>query len=190
MEKALKRRERDTSCHRGTSACADHLTSMRQLFTQLVMSAAFLVVGCASSIAQQRWVEYTDARGTRVEYPQDLFSVRKGAEGGGPVLMSRDGRARLHMFSMDNPKALAPNEFMRSHFPASRSTLTYDRVARNFFALSTRRDGMIVYLRCNFSSARGGTLHCVDIRYPASEKRAWDEIVTRISRSVRPLPSG
>jgi hypothetical protein len=190
MEKALKRRERDPSCHRGTSACADHLTSMRQLFTQLVMSAAFLVVGCASSIAQQRWVEYTDARGTRVEYPQDLFSVRKGAEGGGPVLMSRDGRARLHMFSMDNPKALAPREFMRSNFPASRSTLTYDRVARNFFALSTRREGMIVYLRCNFSSARGGTLHCVDIRYPASEKRAWDEIVTRISRSVRPLPSG
>jgi hypothetical protein len=91
------------------------------------------------------------------------------------------------MFAMKNPKALAPREFMRSYFQAPRSSLSYDRVARNFFALSTRREGMIVYLRCNFSSARAAWLHCVDIRYPQSEKRAWDRIVTRISRSVRPL---
>jgi hypothetical protein len=47
-----------------------------------------------------------------------------------------------------------------------------------------------VYLRCNFSSTRGGTLHCADIRYPINEKRDWDGVVTRISRSVRSLPSG
>jgi hypothetical protein len=70
-----------------------------------------------------------------------------------------------------------------------RSILTYDRVARNFFALSSRLDGMIVYMRCNFSHAREGSLHCVDIRYPQNEKVAWDNIVTRISRSVRPLPA-
>jgi hypothetical protein len=125
----------------------------------------------------------------RVEYPQHIFSERAGLEGGGPVYRSRDGRARLHMLSMENPKGLSPREFMRSHFPAPRSTLTYDRVARNFFALSTRREGMIVYLRCNFSSARGETLHCVDIRYPVNEKRDWDGVVTRISRSLRPLPT-
>jgi hypothetical protein len=168
---------------------AGSLTRMRQLFARIGMSAAFVSVACVSVSAQERWIEYTDARGTRVEYPRDLFSVRKQPEGGGEVLSTRDGRARLHMFSMANPRALAPSAFIRSHFPAPRSTLKYDRVARNFFALSTRRQGMIVYLRCNFSSARGGTLHCVDIRYPASEKRAWDGIVTRISRSIRPLPS-
>ncbi len=48
---------------------------------------------------------------------------------------------------------------------------------------------MIVYMRCNFSRAREGSLHCVDIRYPQNEKVAWDNIVTRISRSVRPLPA-
>ena len=138
--------------------------------------------------AQQRWAEYTDARGTRIEYPLDMFPIREKADAG-QVLTTQDGRARIHMLSMDNPKALKPREFMRSHFPASRSSLAYDRVARNFFALSTRREGMIVYLRCNFSRARAGTLHCVDIRYPESEKSAWDGIVTRISRSVRPLPA-
>ena len=161
---------------------------MHQLFERIGLSATFVAVACASAFAQERWAEYADSRGTRVEYPQDLFSVRKESIDGGQVLSTRDGRARLHMYSMDNPKALAPRAFMRTHFRAPRSTLTYDRVARNFFAVSARRDGMIVYLRCNFSSARGGTLHCVDIRYPASEKRAWDRVVTRISRSVRPLP--
>jgi hypothetical protein len=143
----------------------------------------------SSAGAQERWATYTDARGTRIAYPQDLFSERVDAEGGGQAFATRDGRARLHMFSMDNPKRLSPPEFMRNYFPGPRSNLTYDRVARNFFAVSTRREGMIVYLRCNFSSARGGTLHCADIRYPIHEKRDWDGIVTRISRSVRPLPS-
>jgi hypothetical protein len=89
---------------------------------------------------------------------------------------------------MKNPNAMSPSAFMRRNFPAPRSSLNYDRVAHNFFAISTRKAGLIVYLRCNFSAARGGTLHCVDIRYPASEKREWEGVVTRISRSLRPLP--
>jgi hypothetical protein len=136
--------------------------------------------------AQQRWAEYTDARGTRIEYSQDIFSVREKSDVG-QVLTTQDGRARIHMFWMDNPKALKPREFMRAHFRAPRSSLTYERVAGNFFALSTRREGMIVYLRCNFSQIRAATLHCVDIRYPQNEKIAWDDVVTRVSRSVRPL---
>lgn len=150
---------------------------------------ACAAVGSTPAWAQHRWTEYRDDRGTRVEYPHSLFSVQKQEEVPGQVFTTADGRARLHVYSTENPKALAPRAFMRSHFPAPRSTLTYDRVARNFFAVSMRREGMIVYLRCNFSSTQGGTLHCVDIRYPAGEKRAWDDVVTRISRSVRPLPS-
>jgi hypothetical protein len=160
---------------------------VRDLLALLFLAAA----GLAGTplAAQERWAEYTDVWGTRVSYPQDLFSVNKGAEGGGQVFVTRDGRARLHIYAMENPKALPPRQFMRSYFPGPRSTLTYDRVARNFFAVSTRREGMIVYLRCNFSSAGGAALHCVDIRYPTNEKRAWDGIVTRISRSLRPLPA-
>jgi hypothetical protein len=138
-------------------------------------------------MAQQRWLEYRDARGTQIEYPADIFSIRIQAEKG-EAFTRRDGRARIHMYSMPNSKGLSPREFMRTQFPAPRAILTYDRVARNFFALSTRRAGLIIYMRCNFSQARGGTLHCVEIRYPESEKAAWDSIVTRISRSVRPLP--
>lgn len=46
---------------------------------------------------------------------------------------------------------------------------------------------MIFYSCCNFSSEMGGAVHCFDLVYPQHEQRAWDAIVTRISRSLRPL---
>jgi hypothetical protein len=150
----------------------------------LVITTLLGLPGPAS--AQYHWDRFTDSRGTSIEYPNDIFSSPERAQIG-KAYVSRDGRARIHMYSMPNPKGLTPAEFMRSQFPGPRSMLTYDRVARNFFAISTRRQGMIIYMRCNFSPYQGGTLHCVDIRYPQNEKTAWDDVVTRISRSVRPL---
>jgi hypothetical protein len=45
----------------------------------------------------------------------------------------------------------------------------------------------VFYSRCNFSTDAGGAIHCLDLVYPQVEKRAWDGVVTRISRSLRPL---
>ena len=124
----------------------------------------------------------------RVQYPADVFSVARNRGDSGRVLTTADGRARIHMYSLPNANALSPAAMMRSQFPGRRSALSYDRVTRNFFAVSKQENGLIYYLRCNFSGNAGGTMHCVDIRYPAREKRAWDGIVTRISRSLRPPP--
>lgn len=157
---------------------------MRHFSMLLVLTSLLGFAGPA--LSQYHWSRFTDSRGTSIEYPADIFATPERAEIG-KAYVSRGGRARIHMYSMPNPKALTPAEFMRTRFPGPRSMLTYDRVARNFFAISTRRQGMIVYMRCNFSRYQGGTLHCVDIRYPQIEKEAWDDVVTRISRSVRPL---
>jgi hypothetical protein len=46
---------------------------------------------------------------------------------------------------------------------------------------------VILYSRCNFSGRGRRAIHCFDIRYPQEEKRSWDSIITRISRSLRPL---
>ena len=43
----------------------------------------------------------------------------------------------------------------------------------------------IWYDRCNFS---GQFVHCVLINYPASEKRHWDSVVTRISHRLMRQP--
>ncbi len=68
-----------------------------------------------------------------------------------------------------------------------RSALDYERVTRSFFAISSTRQGLIFYSRCNFSTDAGGAIHCLDLVYPQAEKLAWDGVVTRISRSLRPL---
>ena len=73
---------------------------------------------------------------------------------------------------------------LRRTVPQSRSRLTYTRVASKFFAISAPHEGRILYRRCNFDAR---TIHCIDLTYPLEEKRAWDETVTRIGRSLRPL---
>jgi hypothetical protein len=163
----------------------------RRVLGFIIVSAVLAAGAAQAEISAANWAVYRDTQGTSVAYPRDVFSVEQepSEQEPGRVFSTEDGRARFHVYSLPNPNALSPGAFMRANFPAQRSTLTYDRVSRNFFALSTRRDGMIVYLRCNFSSGRAGTLHCVDIRYPLNEKRDWDGIVTRISRSLRPLAS-
>jgi hypothetical protein len=70
-----------------------------------------------------------------------------------------------------------------------RSALDHVRIARSFFAISSERDGVILYSRCNFSGGARGVIHCFDLKYPQEEKRSWDAVVTRISLSLRPLES-
>ena len=68
--------------------------------------------------------------------------------------------------------------------------MDYVRVTRSFVAGAAVHEGTIYYSRCNFSRKSGGTIHCFDLKYPASEKRAWDKIVTRMSLSLGPLERG
>jgi hypothetical protein len=131
------------------------------------------------------WRIFTNHEGTRVEYPAGLFAVDvTGSDTQGRVFKTRDGRATLGIFAFRNERKESPARYLRRAFPDDRGGLEYDRVAKNFFAVSGVKDGVILYRRCNFSE--DGLVHCADIRYPASEKRAWDAAVTRISLSLRP----
>ena len=130
------------------------------------------------------WTTFANARGTTVQYPRDLFPTEAGqGNPSGQVFSTVDGRARLHIFALRNDRNESPARFLRRAFTENRQRLTYDRVAGDFFAVSAPDKGRILYRRCNFS---GGIIHCVDIQYPLSEKRAWDNVVTRISLSLRP----
>ena len=102
----------------------------------------------------------------------------------GQTFISDDGRATLAIYSGPNENGETPAQVLRRTLARQRSRLTYDRVAPNFFAISARHNNQILYRRCNF---RGHRVHCIDLTYPLSEKRAWDYTVTRISRTLRPL---
>jgi hypothetical protein len=132
------------------------------------------------------WRTFSDPSfGTRVEFPAGLFSAAAGRpqQGEGQRFRTGDGRAELSIYSMPR-QGHTPTSFLRSNLQVSRESLHYRRVARNFFAVSADHQGSTYYSRCNFSQA---AIHCIYVVYPRAEKRAWDGIVTRISRTLRPL---
>ena len=105
----------------------------------------------------------------------------------GQRFKSADGRADLSIYSLPNEAGETPATYLRHNLRMDRSALQYTRIARSFFAISSEREGVILYSRCNFSKRGRGAIHCFDLVYPQEEKRSWDAVVTRISLSLRPL---
>jgi hypothetical protein len=139
----------------------------------------------AKSVA---WRAFADEQyGTRVKYPT-RFSVVEGRPqlGPGKRLVTADRRAEIEIYSVPNRASYTPSGYLAAKMKINPATVHYRRVAGRFFALSAARGGKIYYTRCNFSHVNGGMIHCVYLGYPESEKRAWDDIVTHVSFSLRP----
>ena len=126
--------------------------------------------------------------GTRIQYPASIFTPAGQPEMGiGQRFERADGRAVLSIYARPNEAGDNPITYLRHNLRVSRSALDYVRITRSFFAISSERDGVILYSRCNFSGRARGAIHCIDLKYPQEEKRSWDAVVTRISLSLRPL---
>jgi hypothetical protein len=136
-----------------------------------------------------RWTVFVEpSLGTRMDLPSAVFTTTDGAayRGVGRQFKTADGRAAIAIYSQRNNQRDTPASYLRKNFSFPRTSVTYERITRDFFAVSGVRENMIYYSRCNVSPS-GGTLHCFDLQFPATEKPAWDAIVTRMSRSLRPL---
>ena len=155
--------------------------------------ALVTLAGLSPSHAQQPdgtvgWTTFSVPQfGTRLVYPASIFPVVEGKseKGIGKRFRSNDGRALISIYSTPNDARETPISYLRNNLRRPRSALQYRRVTSSFFAISEETKDKIYYSRCNFSNS--GAIHCFDLVYPYREKRAWDPIVTRISRSLRPL---
>jgi hypothetical protein len=129
-----------------------------------------------------------DEFGTRVDYPAGIFTTERGSppRGTGRVVESEEGDARLMVYVERNDTHQSPAAFVRSNLAVPPSHIDYSRITDRFFAVSGENEGRIFYSRCNFPDGKNGRLHCIFLSYLRSEKRAWDDIVTRISLSLRP----
>jgi hypothetical protein len=127
--------------------------------------------------------------GTRVDYPAGIFSMSDGkAETGlGERFHSADGRSMLTIYTRGNADGDTPANYLRKNLRMALTARDYERITPSFFAISAERDGLIFYSRCNFSSDVEDAIHCFDLVYPSAQERVWKAIVTRISRSLRPL---
>jgi hypothetical protein len=116
-----------------------------------------------------------------VDIPATVFSEDGGKpeDGYGRRFLTRDGRANLTVQSVPNVADDSPAAFLAKKHPPP--NIVYKRITPRFFVVSSFRNDKIWYNRCNFS---GRVVNCVLINYPASEKRQWDGIVTRISNTL------
>jgi hypothetical protein len=133
------------------------------------------------------WGQYRDkGLGLALDFPSHVFP-RKSAEEGreGTVFSTPDGRARIRVFGFINEANDTPRLHLDRIARTDQANFTYIRTAARFFVASGTREGMIFYRRCNFSSSADRRVACLQLDYPQGEKRNWDVMVTRISRSLR-----
>jgi len=137
--------------------------------------------------APEGWSSYVSPEtGTAVEYPANVLSVRGDSSERESEARFRtpDSRAKMSVYSLPNDGRESPRSYINRHLRIDRSRLTYERITDKFFAISGTREDLTFYSRCNFVPKPNGTMHCVYLQYPEREERAWDGIVTRISRSL------
>jgi hypothetical protein len=164
-----------------------------KLCTLLFITAFIVSAGIAPAYAQEperpTWTTFSiPESGTRVDYPTNVFSISEGKseDGIGERFRTSDGRALFAIYSKTNDAGANPRKYLKENLRRPRSALQYERVASSFFAISEETEDTVYYSRCNFST-KNRTIHCLDLVYPFHERRAWDPIVTRMSRSLRPL---
>jgi hypothetical protein len=133
----------------------------------------------AQPVSWQRYV--VPETGASVDVPASVFVEEAGKPdtGYGRRFLTSDRRANLTIQSVANDAGASPARFLAGKNPPS--GIVYKKVTDRFFVISSFRDDMIWYNRCNFA---GGFANCILINYPAAEKRQWDSIVTRISNTL------
>lgn len=144
--------------------------------------AAALAMLCAwpACAGAESWSSYRiPETGTRVDIPASIFTEEVGRpDGSGMRYRTGDGRADLTVQAVAN-EGSSPAAFLARQNPPP--GIIYKRITPRFFVVSSIRRGKIWYDRCNFGKRY---VHCVLINYPATEKRQWDAIVTRISHTL------
>ena len=146
------------------------------------LAALLLAVSPFAAAAEPAtWQRYVvPETGASVDIPASIFvEAGKPETGYGRRFLTSDRRANLTVQSVANDAGNSPARFLAAKNPPS--GIVYRKVTDRFFVVSSFRDDMIWYNRCNFT---GRLANCVLINYPAAEKRQWDSIVTRISNTL------
>jgi hypothetical protein len=157
------------------------------------LKSALAAVPQAGLPRDVKWTVFVELKyGTRLDVPSAVFATPDGpaGRGVGRQFKTPDGRASLAVYSQSNNARETPASYLRKNLQSARADLDYERVTPEFFAISAVMGDSIYYSRCNFSHDAGRAIHCFDMKYPVQERQSWDGIVTRMSRSLRPLHGG
>jgi hypothetical protein len=95
------------------------------------------------------------------------------------------GSALFMMYVERNDGHDTPQSYVRRNLTRPQSLLQFKKITSRFFEVSSTEADVMFYSRCNFPDGAGGLIHCIFISYPKSEKRPWDNVVTRMSLALR-----
>jgi hypothetical protein len=154
---------------------------------KMLVTVPLLIFVAATAIASAqpvRWTRYSiPSTGTSVDMPSSIFTERGEVPDGfayGQRFTTADGQADLTIQTLPNDRNETPAAFLAGRHPPA--DIQYKRITSRFFAVSSHKHDKVWYDRCNFARR---FIHCVMINYPAREEHDWDDIVTRISLSLR-----
>jgi hypothetical protein len=159
-------------------------------FAVLVLGAAWTFDASIAERSAERlsgWEQYRDRElGLTVDLPFHVFPRETAEQKESATAFSTpDGRARIRLSGFTNEDNETPSGYLNRIARFDAASFTYIRATSRFFVASGISEDMIFYRRCNFSKSPDKRIGCVQLDYPEREKRAWDDIVTRISLSLR-----
>jgi hypothetical protein len=130
------------------------------------------------------WGVYQDdTKKCRLNYPKSIFTVGKKDEADFQRFSGPNKDIYFRIAGLPNDERLSPKQIRMEYIKnRDKAEVVYERTKRDFLVLSGVRDRKIFYSKIAVSPNTKNicVLHIV---YPLKTKRAFDAIVTRMSRS-------
>ena len=155
------------------------------LLTTLLMTGFLATEALARDL---RWTLYEDNEfGCVLDYPASLFSPEASNPDQPRRFSSENSDAYFRIQGVENANGWSPRAIREKYLSADMpGDVTYDRTKSDFVVLSGYRGESIFYTKVAVSTDRSSA--CIfEITYPRVQKKAFDKIVTRMSRSLRSL---
>jgi hypothetical protein len=132
------------------------------------------------------WRVYQDdTEKCRLEYPSSVFIVGKKDEEDFQRFSGPNKDIYFRIAGLPNDELLSPKQIRMEYIKErGKAEIVYERTKRDFLVLSGIRDRKIFYSKIAVSP-NIETICVLHIVYPLKAKRAFDAIVTRMSRSFK-----
>ena len=151
-----------------------------QVFTLLGMFIGLMT----QSGEAATWAVYQDnTQKCRLDYAKNVFTPGEIDDENFQRFTGPNGDTYFRVTGLLNEEQLSPKEIRAEYIKdRGKSDLVYERTKRDFLVLSGIRDQKIFYTKIAVSP-NNKNICVLHIVYPQRAKRAFDAIVTRMSRS-------
>jgi hypothetical protein len=153
-----------------------------QIFTLLGMFIGLM----AQSGEAATWAVYQDdTQKCRLDYANSIFTSGEIDDENFQRFAGPNSDTYFRVAGLYNEEQLSPREIRAEYIKdRGKSDLVYERTKRDFLVLSGIRDQKIFYTKIALSP-NNKNICVLHIVYPRKAKRAFDPIVTRMSRSFK-----